>query len=199
MSYLDPDFGPLDSYTTVRPSATTTTTIVEQRQPKTFEISTANAATIAFVIIALALAAIALAFGVIAWNNTNTLYAYRNTIINTLRIDAITNNVVVQTNIDANQTVSLIFNVRASTSQTGNLITGVYLRKIDGTLIADYPYVAQNGQVKVTIPTNLALSSGVIIPNLLNSNNRTSSGYSFDGTNWTIIVTYRVPPSNATV
>ena len=157
-------------------------------------ISTANAATVCFLLFALALGAIALAFGVTAWQNTNHIYATRKAAGQTLRVETVSDNVVVQNDPSTAQSISLLFNVSQSNANYQNLITGVYLRSTDGTIISDYPFIYQAGQIRLTLPTTLAETSDIIIPNLLNSTQRTT-GYIFNSEVWTIVIAYRVPPS----
>jgi len=149
------------------------------------EITTINITTVIFLILAIGIAAIALVFGVIAYQQYVNLQQRNQQIANTFRLEVVTTDVTVDELTDTNY-LQLVIPLKYATNPI-NLVTGVYLRKSAGnTIIGNYPFVAQLNNVRLTIPKTLALSSGIVLQVL-----GPTSGYAFNYTQWSAIVSYK--------
>ncbi len=151
-------------------------------------LSTVNTATIIFVVIALAIAALALAFGIIAYQNYNNMIARNQQIVNNLRLEVVKDNIVVQEISDNYVQLDIPLNNSAT---TGNIVMSVTIvNPSTTTFISDYPFIQQLNTLRITIPTSLAVSLGIIVDIF------GEDEYQFNSAQWNVIVPYRVPLNN---
>ena len=157
-------------------------------------IKNPNIPTIAFLVIGIAIALIALMFGVISYSNYNTIKNQRTQILNNIKTENILNNQVTVT-VTNNDLVQFQFELNHPTvpaTSNGSGIYTVLFKKLgsDNITIGNYPFSNVNNLVTISMPfyyannvMGLLVTSGAPNEYLLSSD-------------WTISAIYRSIDTN---
>lgn len=148
-------------------------------QTKPSRINTANLATIFFVVFSLLVAGVALIFGVIAYIKYQNMYTQKQTVIDTIRVQAIPSSAMTVLPPDeATNAITLLFAFDGQKT-----VIDINLKNSASvSYVANYPYSISNQTVAMTLPYTYAQSSGIIVQSL--------SGFVVNQ-NWSALVIYR--------